>query len=194
MKQIALPLDELRPGASSSLIITDSNASVAAALANASTWPGKCAILCGPGRSGKSLLARYFTTQADGIIIDNADSAGEEVLFNAWNRAQESTQPLLLVSRFQPSDWQIELADLRSRLSSALLLNILPPDDELISQLIQKHLAERGTSIGVESLAYVTKRMERSYAALEKFARDANAMALEENSAVNMSLVRRLVG
>ena len=194
MRQIALPLDELRPGVSTSLIITDSNASIASALANASSWPGRCAILCGPGRSGKSLLARYFATQIDGVTIDNADSAGEEVLFNAWNRAQESTQPLLLVSRFQPSDWQIALLDLRSRLGSAMLLNILPPDDELVSQLIQKHLAERGTSIGVDALAYVTKRIERSYAALEKFARDANTAALEENSAVNMTLVRRIIG
>jgi hypothetical protein len=194
MKQIALPLDELRPGASSSLIISESNSLVAFELANAANWHNRCAILCGPTRSGKTLLAKYFSAQAGGEIIDDADGVGEEVIFNAWNRAQESNKPLLLVSRFAPSDWHIELADLRSRLSSALLLNIPPPDDELISHLIQKHLAERGTSIGVETLAYVTKRIERSYSELEKFARQANAAALEDNSPINMALVRKLLG
>jgi hypothetical protein len=193
MKQIALPLDELRPGVNSSLIITDSNAAVAAALGQSDGWPGRCAILLGPPRSGKSLMARYFATLAHGTIIDNADSVGEEALFNAWNRAQENRQPLLLISRFFLSDWQIELADLRSRLGSALYLQISAPDDEMVGQLIQKHLADRGTAINVDSLAYLTKRIERSYAALEKFARDANAIALAENSPINMALVKRLI-
>ena len=193
MRQIALPLDELRPGNSSSLIITESNSQIAAALCDSGNWPGRCAILCGPARSGKSLLARYFTAQADGEIIDNADRLSEEHLFNAWNRAQDSGLPLLLISRFLPSDWEIKLADLRSRLGSALLLQISPPDDELLGQLIQKHMADRGTSISVDVLAYIVRRIERSFAAIEKFARDANAMALAENSAVTMGLVKKLL-
>ncbi len=194
MKQIALPLDELRPSVASTLIITNSNEAVAASLASSKAWPGRCAILCGPARSGKSLMARYFETQSGGVIIDNADSVGEEILFNAWNRAQENTQPLLLVSRFLPPDWQIILADLRSRIGSALLLQMPPPDDELVLQLVQKHLADRGTAIGPEALTYLSKRIDRSYAALEKFARDANIAALENNSAVNMVIVKQLIG
>jgi chromosomal replication initiation ATPase DnaA len=194
VRQIALPLDELRPGIKSSLIITDSNAAIAAALSHSESWPGHSAILCGPARSGKSLMARYFATQADGVIIENADSASDENLFNAWNRAQEQGQALLLISRFHPHDWQIKLADLRSRLGSALLLQIPPPDDELLGQLIQKHLADRGIAIGVDILAYVTRRIERRFADLESFARDANALALAENSAITMGLVKRLVG
>jgi Bacterial dnaA protein len=194
MKQIALPLDKLRSSGVSSLIITASNAQIIYALANACDWPGRCAILCGPARCGKSLMALYSTTISGGVVIDNAESAGEEKLFNAWNRAQENTQPLLLVSQFQPPQWQITLADLRSRLASALLLNVPPPDDELVAQLMQKHLADRGTVIGSEALAYVTKRAERSYGAIEKFARDANALALAENSAINLSIVKRVIG
>lgn len=194
MKQIALPLDELRPGAQSSLIISDSNAAVAAALSQSANWPGRCAILVGPPRSGKNLMARYFTSLADGNIVDNADAVGEEALFNAWNRAQENSQGLLLVSRFLPADWHIALADLRSRLGSALLLQIPPPDDEMINQLIQKHLADRGTAISHDALSYLSKRIERSYAAMEKFAKEANEIALAENCAVNLILVKRLIG
>jgi chromosomal replication initiation ATPase DnaA len=193
MRQIALPLDELRPGVTSSLIITQSNAPVVSALAQASSWPGRCAILCGPARSGKSLMARYFVMQADGDVIDNADTAGEEVLFNAWNRAQENGRPLLLISDIPPADWEIALADLRSRLAAATLLHIPPPDDELVAQLLQKHFADRGTVIGIEALGFASKRIERRYGAIETFAREANALALAENAPINMGLVKRLL-
>lgn len=192
MRQIALPLDELRSGSSSSLIITDANAAVFAGLGNAASWMGRCAILTGPARSGKSLMARYFAGQG-GTVIDDAETSGAEVLFNAWNRAQEGEAPLLLVSRWRPADWNIALPDLRSRLGAALLLEISPPDDELIEQLLQKQLADRGAAISVDALSYVKRRIERSYAAIEGFARAANALALAENAPVNLALVKRIL-
>lgn len=193
MRQIALPLDELRFGSATSLIITESNAAIVAALGQFGDWPGRCAILAGPPRSGKSLLARYFASHSGGLVIEDAESAGEETLFNAWNRAQVGGPPLLLISRFAPPDWNIALADLRSRLGAALLLQIPPPDDELLGQLIQKHLGDRGTAIGMEALAYASRRIERSYSAIEQFARDANALALAESGPVNLARVKRLL-
>lgn len=192
MRQIALPLDELRGGGSSSLIITDANATAFAGLGNAASWPGRCAILVGPARSGKSLMARYFAVQT-GTVIDDADKSGAEILFNAWNRAQEHDMPLLLISRWRPADWNIDLPDLRSRLGAALLLEVSAPDDEMVEQLLQKQLADRGAAISVDALSYVKRRIERSYAAIEAFARNANALAMAENAPVNLALVRKLL-
>ncbi len=192
MRQIALPLDELRSGVSSSLIITDANAAIFAGLGNAGAWPGRCAILTGPPRSGKSLMARYFSGNG-GTVIDDAETVAAEILFNAWNRTQESGIALLLVSRWRPADWQIALPDLRSRLAAATLLEIAPPDDELIEQLLQKQLSDRGAAISVDALSYVKRRIERSYAAIEAFARAANALALADNAAVNLALVKRVL-
>lgn len=192
MRQIALPLDELRGGASSSLIITPSNATAFAGLGSASTWPKHCALLTGPARSGKSLMARYFSGQG-GIVIDDAEKSAAETLFNAWNRSQESNVPLLLISRWLPADWNMSLPDLQSRLGAALLLEISAPDDEMIEQLLQKQLADRGAAISIDALSYVKRRIERSYAAIESFARAANAMALAENAAVNLNLVKKVL-
>jgi chromosomal replication initiation ATPase DnaA len=197
MRQIALPLDQLRPGASASLIITDANAPIIAALGDAAHWPGRCAILVGPARSGKTLIGRYFETRCNGVVIDDAEQCTQERIFNAWNRAQGQNEgegaPLLLLSRFAPSDWQISLPDLRSRIGSALLIELPPPDDELIQQLLQKHLADRGTAIGIDALAYVCRRVERSHAALEGFAKAANGLALAEGGAINLALVKRIL-
>jgi hypothetical protein len=192
MRQIALPLDELRGNASSSLIITESNASAFAGLSSAASWAKRCAILTGPARSGKSLMARYFSAQS-GTVIDEAEASPAETLFNAWNRSQESGAPLLLISRWQPAEWNISLPDLQSRLGAAVFLEIAPPDDEMIEQLLQKQLADRGAAISIDALSYVMRRIERSYVAIEKFARAANAMALAENAAVNMNLVKKVL-
>ncbi len=192
MSQIALPLDELRGGASSSLIITDSNATAFAGLGSAASWAKRCAILIGPARSGKSLMARYFSGQG-GTVIDDAEKTPAEALFNAWNRAQDLNVPLLLVSRWQPGEWNIVLPDLQSRLGAALILEIAAPDDEMIEQLLQKQLADRGAAISIDALSYVKRRIERSYAGIEKFARAANAMALAENAPVNLALVKKVL-
>ncbi|WP_373476792.1 ATPase [Sphingorhabdus sp.] len=192
MRQIALPLDELRGGTSSSLIITPSNATAFAGISSSTNWPKGCAILTGPARSGKSLMARYFSGQG-GTVIDDAETSVDETLFNAWNRSQETSVPLLLISRWRPADWNIELPDLKSRVGAALLLEIAAPDDEMIEQLLQKQLADRGAVISIDAISYVKRRIERSYAAIEGFARAANTMALANNAPVNLALVKKVL-
>lgn len=193
MKQIALPFDELNPGRMDDcLIVTPSNAFAFAALGNHANWPVHCAILVGPERSGKSLMARYFISQG-GRVVDDADRLPSEELFHQWNAAKNAGESLLLVSSNAPGEWKIELPDLRSRIGAAQLLQIYELDDELAEQLVLKFLRDRGTSIGPEALAFVIRRIERSYAAVENFAKRANALALAEGSAITLPLVRRLM-
>ncbi len=175
MKQIALPLDTLRSGGPDSLIVTDSNAAAVAALGASDRWPGHCAILVGPPRSGKSLMARYFVGRG-GESIDDADRLDEEALFHRWNAARDAERSILLLSTKLPAEWGVNLPDLRSRLGASQLIEISVPDEELINQLILKHLRDRGTSIGPEALSFAVRRIERSHAAVENFARDANAL------------------
>jgi chromosomal replication initiation ATPase DnaA len=85
------------------------------------------------------------------------------------------------------------LPDLQSRIGAALLLEIGAPDDEMIEQLLQKQLADRGAVISIDALRYVTRRIERSYAAIESFARNANAKALADNAPVNLALVKKIL-
>ncbi len=137
-------------------------------------------------------MGRYFAAQG-GQAIDDAETLGDVDLFHRWNAAKNAGQGLLLLSGKLPGDWLVELPDLRSRLGAAQLLQIGEPDDELAEQLLLKYLRDRGTSIGPEALAFVLRRIERSYAAVEDFAKRANALALAKGSAITLPLVRRLV-
>lgn len=193
MRQIALPIDALRPDKTGSLIVTSCNAAIVETLANSANWPSRCAILTGPARSGKSLLASYFAGKGGGLILDKAESLPDEAVFNAWNRVQEEKSALLLISRFAPANWGVELPDLKSRLAAALNMEIGPPDDELVEHLLQKHLQDRGTAVTPEVLAYVTKRISRSYVKIEDFARQVNALALSENKAVGLAMAKKIL-
>lgn len=95
MSQIVLPL-HVGSGAPNRIVVGNANRAAIEALGMAQTWPFRTAILFGPPRSGKSLIARWFEERGAGEAIDDAEKMDETALFHRWNRAQESGTPLLL--------------------------------------------------------------------------------------------------
>ena len=175
--QIALPLPPAREGDPEHIVIGTANAGVVEALRAPASWPFRTAILRGPPRSGTSLLGRWFEHAGLGETIDPADAIDETALFHRWNRAQEEGTALLLIPGSAP--WEIALPDLRSRLGAALALEIAPPDDQMMRDLILSHAERRGLMLGEESLAYVIPRMTRSFEAAERFVAAVDRLALE---------------
>ena len=189
MGQFALPLT-IGGDQAARIIVGPSNQAAIDAFARAAGWPFRTAILTGPPRSGKSLLARWFVENACGEAIDNAGTAGEDELFHRWNRAQENATPLLLVASRPPVEWTIALPDLASRLGSALLLELGPPDDAMLAALIGDHAARRGLVLGEGASAWLLARIERSHAAVEALVAEIDRLSLERKQPVTISLLR----
>ncbi|MGB3752336.1 MAG: DnaA/Hda family protein [Parerythrobacter sp.] len=168
------------------------NANALDALRDPAGWPYGTAVLSGPPRSGKSLLALWFAHGGDGggagDVIDDADTLPEMDLFHRWNRAQEAARPLLLVSGRQP--WQIALPDLRSRIGAALHLTVGEPDDEMLADLIENHAAQRGLALGEGALAYLVPRAERSFAGIESLVATIDRLTLERKVPATLSVWR----
>lgn len=188
MSQIALPLSAAgQPGA---IVVGPSLQAVLGGLADSANWPFRTAILAGPPRSGKSLLARWFSESGAGEAVDDADKLDENALFHRWNRAQADGVPLLLVSGRAPGEWKIALPDLASRLGAALLLEIGAPDDELLGGLIEAHAGQRGLALPEGAAAYLLPRIERSHAAVEALMATIDRLSLERKAPVTISLLR----
>lgn len=190
MSQIALPLRR-GPGAGPSrIVVGTANAKVVDALALPESWPFRTAVLTGPPRSGKSLLAHWFARQAPhgGEAIDCADTLDETELFHRWNRAQSSGTPLLLVSG--APGWEITLPDLKSRLGAALHLEIGQPDDDMAHNLILSLAEERGLVIGEGAAAYLVPRCERSFAGLERLVTMIDQLSLERKQPATLAIWR----
>jgi hypothetical protein len=192
--QIALPLHfgAGGEGGPARIVLGGANRHVAEALGAPENWPFRTAVLTGPARSGKSLFARWFESTGKGEAVDGADKLDETALFHRWNRAQESGAPLLLVSDATnvSGGWEIELADLKSRLGAALQLEIGVPDDELVPALIESHAEQRGLALGEGALAYLAPRTERSWAGIEKLVGAIDRLSLERKAPATMSLWR----
>lgn len=187
MSQIALPLD-VRGGARPARIVAgEANRAAIDALREPAHWPFRTAILVGPPRSGKSLLARWFAESGAGEAIDDAQSYDETALFHAWNRAQEHETALLMTAA---PGWQIALPDLASRLGGSLQLAIAPPDDATIADLLAAHAEQRRLILGEGAAAYLVPRIERSWAAVEAVIEAIDRLSLERQAPATMSVWR----
>ena len=189
--QIALPLDWPQGSDESRFIVSDANRAAFDHFRHWSLWPVRSTILTGPRRSGRSLLARNFVARVGGRLFDDAQRHDEEALFHAWNQAQESGRPLVLVADDAPPAWEPRLPDLRTRLAVTPVITIEQPDDALFSALIQRLFADRGLHLPDEALRYVATRVMRDYWTAERVVEAIDRFAIAERARLTVPTVRR---
>jgi hypothetical protein len=189
VRQIALPLTSAGSGPAR-IVVGNANATVIDALVEPSVWPFGTAVLSGPPRSGKSLLADWFAANAGGDVIDDADRVAETDVFHRWNRAQELGHPLLLTISGPLSGWRIALPDLASRIGAALHLAIGTPDDEMMADLIAYHAEKRALVLDPAAAAYLVPRCERSHLGVERLVEAIDRLSLERKAAPTLAIWR----
>lgn len=197
--QIALPLAVRAPDGAQRIVVGDANAAVIEALQAPERWPFHVAVLTGPPRSGKSLLARWAQSQAGAErleVIDDAETLDETALFHRWNAVQqggsnEGGALLIVVNRdVEHGGWRIALPDLASRIGGSLQLEIGAPDDAMAAALIDALAEHRGLSLASGAAEYLVPRTERSFAAIEALVATIDRISLERQSPATMSVWR----
>lgn len=186
MSQLRLPLG-LPEASETDFLVSDSNARAVHQLEHWATWPVLAALLVGPRKSGRSLLARIFAAKTGATIIDDAERADEEEIFHAWNRAQGERRPLLIVADAAPPLWEVTLPDLRSRLAASPLLEIGPPDDALIPLLLERAFTRHLLHATPNVIAWIARRIERSHVAI---LRVADVLEMETDGRLSIPVVK----
>lgn len=197
--QIALPLSARVPaGASQRIVVGEANAAAIEALQAPASWPFHVAVLSGPPRSGKSLLARW----AQGLhgealdVVDNAETLDETDLFHRWNAVQQGGTRdggalLIVVNRdVDHGGWNIALPDLASRIGGSLQLEIAAPDDMMAGELILALAEQRGLVLSEGAADYLVPRTTRSFAAIEALVSAIDRISLERQTPATMSVWR----
>ncbi len=190
-EQIALPLDWPHSNGDSRLILSGANRAASDHFRKWTMWPVKATILTGPRRSGRTLLARSFVERVGGRLIDGAERADEEEVFHAWNNAQDSGRPLVMVNDVAPPEWVPDLPDLRTRIAVTPVTRVGLPDDALFPQLIELLFADRGLYVPGEALRFMSDRLERDYWAAERAVEVVDRFAIAERARVSLPTVRR---
>src|SRR4051794_31638958 len=189
--QIALPLDWPQSDGDARFIVSEANREAFDHFRKFSMWPVKATIVTGPRRSGRTLLARSFIERVGGRLFDDAEEREEEELFHAWNQAQDSGLPLVMVADQAPPAWTPHLPDLKTRLAVTPSVSISQPDDALFAALIQLHFADRGLHIPPDALRFMTQRLHRDYWTAERAVEAIDRFAIAERARLSLPTVRR---
>lgn len=190
MSQIALPLAWPADPSDDAFLVSPSNARAFHLLDHWGNWPVRAALLVGPRKSGRSLLARIFAAKSGGTIVDDAQGLPEAELFHAWNRAQEERRPLLMIADAAPPTWTVRLPDLRSRLAASNVAVIDAPDDALMRALLANLLHRRGLDARPDLIDWLARRIERSHLAVIRTVDVLDQMALERRKRLSIPFAR----
>lgn len=194
MSQIALPLGWPADERQEDFIVGETNAAAVRHLDHWGTWPVMATILTGPRKSGRSLLGRLFARRSGGRLIDDADRRPEDELFHAWNDAQASRKPLLLVADEPPPAWRVRLPDLRSRLAATPAVALADPDDRLAAALLEKLFVQRNLQPQAELIAWLLPRIERTHVEIIRTVDALDEAALAKRARLSVKLAREVFG
>lgn len=194
--------------------VSQANAQAFSMLSAPETWPDGKLALIGPAGCGKSHLARVFQAQTDALCVkakqvsadfhtdantiiledmEDLPTQSEEAVFHLHNKLRHTAGMLLLTAQTPPSRWPIALADLASRMQAATVVQIANPDDALLSALLMKLFADRQIMPKSALVAYLTSRIERSFAAAADIVIQLDAAALAQNRKIDIPLARALL-
>lgn len=190
-------------------IVSGSNEAASNLVRSWPNWPAKTVALVGPASSGKSHLAQAWALDAGAtiygagmtarditpgvpVLAENLDRQGrpDAEIFHLLNWTKEVSSNLLITSQQHPTKWQIELPDLRSRLATILVGEILQPDDELLMLLMVKLFSDRQLHVELPVLNYLIPRIERSFASVYGFVARVDAAALAGKRKISRALAK----
>lgn len=150
-------------------------------------WQAPLVLVHGPAASGKTHLASVWAHNENAMFLD-ADRLGfawsailpdaklvvidgierlrnEEALFHLANAIQERGGGLLLTSRLPAARLEPRLADLKTRLKSAISVEIGPPDEAFLKELLVVLAEASQMALDPAVAAYCAARMERTHEA-----------------------------
>lgn len=133
----------------------------------------------------------------DNIDVVQARPDWEEALFDLFNRRlerDEFTQASLVMAASVPlSEMDIQLSDLRSRLSSGLIFQLNLLDEMHLPLALHAHAQQRGLEIPGETLDYLLKRIPRELSVLMRWLDESDKASLVAQRKLTIPFVKSLL-
>jgi chromosomal replication initiation ATPase DnaA len=218
-EQLTLPLEHRVAHGVEDFLVTTANRRAVEWIDRWPDWPFTALVIAGPTASGKTHLAALWRARADAvtmrlddgdieraatvaasrpILIDDCDvavqsAAGQRALLQLYNLVRAAGGQALLTAVKPPSAWRIGLADLSSRLNSAMVVAIDPPDDATLSAVALKLFADRQIAVDESVIAYVLSRSERSFAGVASTVRALDKAAWVGKRPITVALAREVL-
>lgn len=167
-------------------------------------WQAPFVLVHGPAASGKTHMASVWAYNEEAmfldaerlsfawsailpdaklVVIDGLERLrNEEALFHLANSVQERGGALLMTSRLPAAALELRLADLKTRLKSAVSAEIGPPDEAFLKEFLMLLAETAQMALDPAVAAYCANRMERTHEAAVNLisALNRRSLALKE--------------
>lgn len=216
MKQLILPFEHFPTFEAKDFIVSKSNEEAYLWVEQWPRWPASCVAIYGEKGCGKTHLSSIWQSLSKAcylraedfdalplerlfedpgvFVLDDAHLIKrEEKLFHFYNHLMAIKGHLLLLSLEAPAHWKVALPDLRSRLKSIPAIKILPPDEALLTQVLQKLFNDMQLKVDETVIHFLIKHMERSFDSARLWAAALNQFALTQKREITIPLVRDIL-
>lgn len=195
--------DDLSAG---SFVASPANAPAESAISAWRDWPGGAFALVGPAGAGKSHLAAIWAQQngaarlkpgaesphGDVALYEDADrSLDDSLMFSLINAAMHgSLEGVLFTARTRPVNWPAKMPDLVSRLRALSFVELMPPGEAELAQILSKLLRDRHVRPRRRLIDYLLRRMERSPGGARDLLARLDGAAAARGERINLALAR----
>ena len=178
-------------------------------------WIKRIVNIFGPSGSGKTHLASILKSKTstleiesdalddkiffefktkEALIIENLnEKVSENLLFSLWNFALQDNKYFLITSTKPIGTYKFKLPDLKSRVSSSLMIGINLPSDDLISVILAKNFSDKQIKIEKKHIDYIIKRIDRSYEKISQFISILDKYSLKKSNPFNLKLIKEVL-
>ncbi|HBS42417.1 MAG TPA: DnaA regulatory inactivator Hda [Oceanospirillales bacterium] len=133
------------------------------------------------------------------VALDNLDrippgSDWEERLFHLFNRLQDQQGHLLVTASVAPAQLDIQLADLKSRMSSGVVFQLQPLSDQEKAAALILRAGDRGIQLSDDVAHYLLSRGPRDMAGLTELLQTLDQASLRAQRRLTIPFVREELG
>ena len=174
-------------------------------------WPEGQLALVGPKGSGKTRIGLQWASEVSAAFVDGADLSEADIsqisslsvsalvvdnaentqngpnLLAAMNLTRDRKVPIMLTGTTDPSAWELDPADLRSRLLAIPVMHIGALDDDTLKARLVAACKVRFMKLPEETAIYLAERLDRRHSNIDRIAKalehSAEGKALTKNAA-----------
>ena len=99
-----------------------------------------------------------------------------------------------MTSLTPPNFIKCDLKDLTSRILASVVVEVGYPDQELLSKIIKKYLADRNVVLSEKCISFISNRIERSYESAFLIAKKIDEQSMENKSNISIHFLKTLFG
>lgn len=214
-KQYTLPLIQQPDFTSYSYFVSQSNKLAYQLVELWPNWSFKNYVICGPAGYGKTHLGHVLKDLTGGVFLKAANITSEiletiqskhvyivddvqlthdpRLLFHFYNLMLEKNCVAIYLSDVPPSQRDMGLPDLNSRLRSLPVIELPQPDDNLCRAIIKKVFLDLQISVADEVVEYMLAHMSRSLSDIHSNIEALNQKSMELKRNITIPFVKSIL-